>query len=113
VIISTESDTPTLVFDEVDVGVGGKIASVVGKRLRDLGNNAQVICITHQPQVASQGHQHLFIDKIQQDNDTYSTIINLDDQMRTNEIARMLGGDKITDRTRAHAEEMIAQSVQD
>ena len=110
VIISTESDTPTLVFDEVDVGVGGKIASVVGKRLRELGRNAQVICITHQAQVASQGHQHLFVDKVQQDNETYSTLINLKDQPRTDEIARMLGGDKITERTRAHAEEMITQS---
>lgn len=111
VIISTESDTPTLVFDEVDVGVGGKIASSVGKRLRRLGQNAQVICITHQPQVASQGHQHLFVDKVQQQNETYSTLIKLEDQMRTDEIARMLGGAEITERTRAHAQEMLAQSV--
>ncbi len=111
VIISTQSDTPTLVFDEVDVGVGGKIASSVGKRLRRLGSNAQVICITHQPQVASQGHQHLFVDKVQHDNETYSTLIKLKDQMRTDEIARMLGGDEITERTRAHAQEMLAQSV--
>jgi len=106
-IASEKSDTPTLVFDEVDVGVGGKIASVVGKRLRALGKNAQVICITHQPQVASQGHQHLFVDKVQRDNETYSTLIELRDEMRTSEIARMLGGDEITERTRAHAEEML------
>ena len=111
VIISTQSDTPTLVFDEVDVGVGGKIASIVGKQLRRLGSNAQVICITHQPQVASQGHQHVFVDKLQHDNETYSTLIKLDHELRTNEIARMLGGDKITDHTLAHAQEMLAQSA--
>ncbi len=107
VIISEKSDTPTLVFDEVDVGVGGKIASVVGKRLAALGKNAQVIVITHQPQVASQGDQHFFVDKVHKDDDTYSTLIELKDEMRTQEIARMLGGDEITERTRAHAEEML------
>ena len=111
VIISTQSDTPTLVFDEVDVGVGGKIASIVGKRLRSLGSNAQVVCITHQPQVASQGHQHVYVDKLQRDNETYSTLIKLDHELRTNEIARMLGGDEITDHTLAHAQEMLAQSA--
>lgn len=110
VITSEKSDTPTLVFDEVDVGVGGKIASVVGKRLRKLGERAQVICITHQPQVASQGNQHLFVDKVQGENETYSTLIELKDEMRTDEIARMLGGDEITERTRAHAQEMLTQT---
>ncbi|GAA6137642.1 DNA repair protein RecN [Arenicella sp. 4NH20-0111] len=110
VITSQKSDTPTLVFDEVDVGVGGKIAQIVGMRLRNLGENAQVLCITHQPQVAAQGHQHLLIDKVSKDSDTYSTLIKLDQDMRTSEIARMLGGSEITDRTRAHAQEML-QSV--
>ena len=110
VITSEKSETPTLVFDEVDVGVGGKIASVVGKRLRRLGDNAQVICITHQPQVASQGNQHLFVDKVQSDTETYSTLIKLQHEMRTNEIARMLGGDEITERTRAHAQEMLGMT---
>lgn len=110
VITSEKSDTPTLVFDEVDVGVGGKIAQIVGMRLRNLGQNAQVLCITHQPQVAAQGNQHLLIDKISKGGDTHSTLIKLDDEMRTTEIARMLGGSEITDRTRAHAQEML-QSV--
>ncbi len=110
VITSEKSDTPTLVFDEVDVGVGGKIAQIVGMRLRNLGQNAQVLCITHQPQVAAQGHQHLLIDKVSNNADTYSTLIKLNDEMRTGEIARMLGGSEITDRTRAHAQEML-QSV--
>jgi len=110
VITSEKSDTPTLVFDEVDVGVGGKTAQIVGERLRNLGSNAQVICITHLPQVAAQGNQHLFINKISTDTETYSTIIKLDDEMRTTEIARMLGGAEITDRTRAHAQEMLSDS---
>ncbi len=108
VITSEKSDTPTLVFDEVDVGVGGKVAQIVGTRLRNLGKNAQVICITHLPQVAAQGEQHIFIDKISTDTETYSTLVKLEDEMRTAEIARMLGGEVITDRTRAHAQEMLA-----
>jgi len=107
VITSEKSDTPTLVFDEVDVGVGGKIAQIVGMRLRNLGANAQVLCITHQPQVAAQGNQHLLVDKISNEDDTYSTLLKLNDEMRTSEIARMLGGSDITDRTRAHAQEML------
>lgn len=110
VITSEKSHTPTLVFDEVDVGVGGKTAQIVGERLRRLGEHAQVICITHLPQVAAQGRQHIFIDKVSNDNETYSTLINLSDDLRTAEIARMLGGTEITDRTRAHAQEMLAVS---
>ncbi|MFT5571547.1 MAG: DNA repair protein RecN (Recombination protein N) [Cryomorphaceae bacterium] len=112
VITSEKSDTPTLVFDEVDVGVGGKIAQIVGERLKNLGNNAQVICITHLPQVAAQGTQHIFIDKVSNDTETYSTMVKLSGEMRTTEIARMLGGAEITDRTRAHAQEMLAASLQ-
>jgi len=108
VITSEKSDTPTLVFDEVDVGVGGKVAQIVGARLKKLGRSAQVICITHLPQVASQGQQHIFVDKVTTDTETYSTLIKLNEEMRTTEIARMLGGEVITDRTRAHAQEMLA-----
>ncbi len=110
VITSEKSNTPTLVFDEVDVGVGGKIAQIVGRRLKKLGKTAQVICITHLPQVAAQGDQHVFIDKISTESETYSTLINLNQDMRADEIARMLGGDQITDRTRAHALEMLGSS---
>ncbi len=111
VITSKQSETPTLVFDEVDVGVGGKVAEIVGTRLRNLGKNAQVLCITHQPQVASQGHQHLLVDKISHGSGTFSTLTPLDNDMRTNEIARMLGGSEITDRTRAHAQEMLQSAA--
>ncbi|MCH2190576.1 MAG: DNA repair protein RecN [Gammaproteobacteria bacterium] len=111
VITSQKSDTPTLVFDEVDVGVGGKIAQIVGMRLRHLGENAQVLCITHQPQVAAQGHQHILIDKVSSATDTQSTLITLNNDMRTAEIARMLGGSDITERTKAHAQEMLQSAA--
>ena len=107
VITSEKSHTPSLVFDEVDVGVGGKVAEIIGHRLRMLGRHAQVICITHLPQVAAQGNQHLFVDKVSNSNETYSTLIKLGDEMRAEEIARMLGGKEITDRTKAHAREML------
>ena len=110
VITSQKLDTPTLIFDEVDVGVGGRVAQIVGTRLRELGNHAQVLCITHQPQVAAQGQQHIYIDKISDEQETYSTLVKLDADSRTVEIARMLGGETITDRTRAHAQEMLAAS---
>ena len=110
VITSEKSDTPTLVFDEVDVGVGGKVAQIVGSRLNNLGRNAQVICITHQAQVASQGQQHLLIDKVSNQDETFSTIHALNKELRLAEIARMLGGEVITDRTLAHAQEMLGSS---
>ena len=111
VITSEKSDTPTLVFDEVDVGVGGKVAQIVGARLRNLGRHAQVICITHQAQVAAQGQQHLLIDKVSNQDETFSTILALNEELRIAEIARMLGGEVITDRTRAHAQEMLDASL--
>ena len=111
VITSEKSDTPTLVFDEVDVGVGGKVAQIVGARLRNLGRYAQVICITHQAQVAAQGQQHLLIDKVSNQDETFSTILALNEELRIAEIARMLGGEVITDRTRAHAQEMLDASL--
>ena len=110
VITSEKSHTPTLVFDEVDVGVGGKIAQIVGRRLKKLGTTAQVICITHLPQVAAQGNQHIFIDKISNETETYSTLVKLSKEMRADELARMLGGEQITDRTLAHAREMLSAS---
>ena len=111
VITSALAKTPSLVFDEVDVGVGGKVAGIVGERLRVLGDNAQVICITHLPQVASQGQHHFAVDKVSSNYETYSTLVKLDSGQRVDEIARMLGGREITDQTRAHAAEMLSQSI--
>ncbi len=96
----------TLVFDEVDVGISGGTAEIVGKLLRKLGTNHQILCITHQPQVAAQGHHHLLVQK-QQDKTTRTQIQFLDEKARIQELARMLGGVEITNTTLAHAKEMF------
>ncbi len=101
---------PTIVFDEVDVGIGGRVAERVGKLLQALGQSVQIICITHLPQVAAQGHQQINVSKITEDTSTIEVNL-LDLDQRINEIARMLGGAKITDRTIEHAKEMLAQGI--
>jgi DNA repair protein RecN (Recombination protein N) len=98
---------PTLVFDEVDVGIGGGVAEIVGRLLRRLGADRQVLCVTHLPQVAAQAHHHLKVNKQATDGQTYTRIQSLDHPERTEEIARMLGGTEITPKTRAHAAEML------
>lgn len=98
---------PTLIFDEVDVGIGGGVAEIVGGLLKDLGAAHQVLCITHLPQVAAQGHQHLRVSKQTNNGATLSHIETLDKAARVEEIARMLGGVEITTKTRAHAAEML------
>ncbi|WP_417519506.1 DNA repair protein RecN [Marinobacter sp.] len=109
VVVAQTSTTPTLIFDEVDVGIGGGTAEVVGKLLRSLGDNGQVICVTHLPQVAAQCHQHLFVSKFTQQEATFSKIESLDDQGRISEVARMLGGVHMTEHTIAHATEMFSK----
>jgi len=110
VVTAQVTDTPTLIFDEVDVGIGGGIAEVVGRLLRQLGKRAQVLCVTHQPQVASQGNQHLFVSKSADTGITETRISQLTDNQRVNEVARMLGGLAITDTTLEHAREMLGSS---
>ncbi len=107
VITAQTSTTPSMIFDEVDVGIGGAIAEVVGKLLRQLGETAQVLCVTHQPQVASQGHQHLFVSKRSDQTQTHTQITELDSDNRIQEVARMLGGIDITERSMEHAKEML------
>ncbi len=98
---------PTLIFDEVDVGIGGGIAEVVGQKMQQLGQNRQILSITHLPQVAAHGHQHLQVQK-QTDGQTTTTQVKLlTPKERIEELARMLGGMKITQQTRKHAEEML------
>ncbi len=109
VVVAQTSTTPTLVFDEVDVGIGGGTAEVVGRLLRTLGDNGQVLCVTHLPQVAAQCHQHLFVSKFTEQDATFSKIETLDDQGRISEVARMLGGVDMTDHTIAHAREMFSK----
>ncbi|MGH8549442.1 MAG: DNA repair protein RecN [Methylococcales bacterium] len=99
--------TPTMVFDEVDSGIGGGVAEIVGQRLRALGNSRQVLCITHLPQVAAQSHHHLLVVKISPQGHTRSIVRTLTADQRRVEIARMLGGVKITEQTLAHAREML------
>lgn len=104
---------PTLIFDEVDAGVGGHIAEVVGVHLRQLGTQRQVLCVTHLAQVASQAHNHYQISKQAGNKDTNVTEVKrLSDNERINEVARMLGGMEITDTTRRHAEEMILRGTE-
>jgi len=98
---------PTLVFDEVDVGIGGRVAEIVGAMLRSLGRRRQVLCVTHLPQVAAQAHNHLQVRKYAQEEQTYAAIALLDAEARVEEIARMLGGREITRKTLEHAREMI------
>lgn len=108
VIAARSSSIPTLVFDEVDVGIGGATAEVVGKLLRQLGNKGQVICVTHQPQVAASAHHHLLVSKQSKQQTTHSHITSLSRPGRADEIARMLGGSKITDATLNHAKELLS-----
>ncbi|MDR5749615.1 MULTISPECIES: DNA repair protein RecN [unclassified Caballeronia] len=109
VIASTASPTPTLIFDEVDTGIGGGVAEVVGRLLHQLGRDRQVLCVTHLPQVAARGDQHFQVAKAGDSNGgTVSTVTALDKAKRVEEVARMLGGIEITATTRKHAKEMLA-----
>jgi len=107
VATSHDKTIPTMIFDEVDSGIGGGVAEIVGQRLRQLGEKRQVICVTHLPQVASQSHHHLFVSKEHSIDVTASNITALTTAQRIEEIARMLGGVTITEQTLAHAEEML------
>jgi DNA repair protein RecN (Recombination protein N) len=111
VAIAAVGRVPTLIFDEVDVGIGGGVAEIVGQKLRLLGTTRQVLCITHLAQVASQGHSHLQIGKKDEDG-VYVEISPLEGSSREDEIARMLGGLEITDKTRAHARDMLVRARQ-
>ncbi len=99
-----------MVFDEVDAGIGGAVAEIVGRELRALGSSAQVLCVTHLPQVAAQGHQHLRVSQAhRRTQHAHRDHGCSTSRARVEEIARMLGGVEITPRTRAHAREMLQQ----
>ncbi|QWD94287.1 DNA repair protein RecN [Polynucleobacter sp. MG-Unter2-18] len=110
VITSKASFTPTLIFDEVDAGIGGAVAETVGKLLRQLGESHQILCVTHLPQVAAQGNHHLKVSKSQAGDKTLSQVMPLGRSERVEEVARMLGGATITDTTRRHARELLEQN---
>lgn len=111
VITAQQGTTPTMIFDEVDVGIGGGVAEIVGQLLQRLGQSRQVLVITHLPQVAAQGQHHLRVSKTTQSNQTLSHIEALSAAERVEEIARMLGGVAITDTTRQHAAEMLSRNT--
>ncbi len=108
-IAAKRGATPTLLFDEVDVGIGGATAALVGQLLRSLGERLQLFCVTHQPQVASCAHQHFMVEKYTDNEQTFSRVIALADAEKVDEIARMLGGLTITQQTRSHASELLMQ----
>lgn len=107
VITAQTSRVPTLVFDEVDVGIGGPTAEIVGQLLRRLGERGQVLTVTHLPQVAAQGHQHLFVHKVRGSDATHTAVSKLGKTERVEEVARMLGGIDLTKESLAHAKKMV------
>ncbi|BDM65415.1 DNA repair protein RecN [Shewanella sp. NFH-SH190041] len=107
VITAQKVATPTLIFDEVDVGISGPTAAVVGNMLRQLGQSTQVFCVTHLPQVAGNGHQHMFVNKSNSDGQTETSMKPLNHDQRIEELARLLGGDTITSNTLANARELL------
>lgn len=108
---STKHPTPrTLVFDEIDIGIGGRAAEAVGQKLKALSRAQQVLCVTHLPQIAAFADQHLVVEKREADGRTKTRIRTLDDRARTHEVARMLSGATVTDTSLQHAAQMIAAS---
>jgi DNA repair protein RecN (Recombination protein N) len=106
-VTSQVAQVPTLIFDEVDAGIGGRVAEIVGRMLKQLGSRHQVMCITHLPQVAASADQQWQVDKSSANGTMSSRVTPLEAQQRVEEIARMLGGLKITETTRRHAAEML------
>ena len=108
VLTADQACTPTLMFDEVDVGVSGPTAATVGRLLRQLGERAQVICVTHLPQVAAKAHQQIRVEKAHQKNSTHTTMTPVDGEERVIELARLLGGDVISEKALANAQDLLA-----
>lgn len=108
VITAQTSETPSLVFDEVDVGIGGGVAKVVGEMLRQLGQTTQILCVTHQAQVAGQGHHHFYVSKSAQSDLTVTSVQELRGAQIVKEIARMLAGEELSDESLAHAQQLVA-----
>ncbi len=107
VITAQKIETPSLIFDEVDVGISGPTAAVIGKLLRQLGLSTQVLCVTHLPQVAACGHQQLFVEKHTTKGQTLTNMKSLNENERINELARLLGGSQITESTLANAKDLL------
>jgi len=111
-VACARESAPCMVFDEVDAGIGGAVAEIVGRELRMLATGRQVLCVTHLPQVASQGHQHFRVSKLSDGHSTRTQVTALAGDSRVEEISRMLGGVEITARARDHALEMLSRAAQ-
>ena len=109
VVLAQLESTDTLIFDEVDAGIGGRVAEVVGRKLRAVARTHQVLCVTHLPQIASLADHHFAVSKRQAKGRTVTDVRALDPGERIEEVARMLGGETITDATRRHARERVRQ----
>jgi DNA repair protein RecN (Recombination protein N) len=109
VVLADAGSVPTLVFDEVDVGIGGAVAATVGRLLKQLGGRRQVLCVTHLPQVAACAQGHYRVQKRGRADSVATALVRLDLAAKVEELARMLGGHEVTARTRAHARELLAQ----
>jgi DNA repair protein RecN (Recombination protein N) len=110
VVLAATDAVPVLIFDEVDVGIGGKTADAVGKKLRQVSRARQVLCVTHLPQIAAYADQHFRVDKREEDGRTATTVAPLTKGDRVREVARMLGGESVTDTSLRHAHELISQA---
>ena len=106
-LVLSQGEIPTLLFDEVDAGIGGGVAEVVGKKLKKVAASYQVICVTHLPQIAALADSHYVVQKEVVKGRTFTKVKRLNDEERVAEVARMLGGVKITEKTKRHAEEMV------
>jgi DNA repair protein RecN (Recombination protein N) len=101
-----------LIFDEIDLGVSGRIAQAVGRSISKLSRLHQILCITHLPQIASQGNSHFTVEKFVQDSRTYTKVTGLTEEGRIEEIARLMGGEKITDTVKESARQLIEEAKQ-
>jgi DNA repair protein RecN (Recombination protein N) len=110
-VASLDEPGKTLVFDEVDAGIGGRVAEVVGRKLKAISARHQVLCVTHLPQIASLADRHYAVRKRVMKGRTLTEVVSLEGEARVDEVARMLGGETITDAARRHAREMVRQSL--
>ncbi|HLC40432.1 MAG TPA: DNA repair protein RecN, partial [Methylomirabilota bacterium] len=109
-ILAASDATPVVIFDEVDSGIGGRVADVLGQKLRQVSEDHQVICVTHLAPIASYANHHLKIEKVRSGNRSRTEVTPLAKTARVEEIARMLGGERVTETTRRHAKELLTTS---
>ncbi|MDD5067212.1 MAG: DNA repair protein RecN, partial [bacterium] len=108
IVLNEVDDVDTLIFDEIDVGIGGKTSDIVGKKMHFLSRSKQIICITHQAQIARYGEKHFYASKEVVQDRTFTRLRDLPDSDRVHEIARMISGDKITETTLQHSRELLS-----